>query len=127
MATVGMTCEGITEETHNAGKDNKDTENKSSERHATENQDAIMDNKDTGGETSEAIVSEKTLDDMEIQDMVTFFEKRKKEFPDLEDIEEIRVMIGEILKQETDRGTEESNEHDNEEVSCHLIPCTMYS
>jgi len=95
MATVGMTCEGIIDDAVN---DNEDTVENTSDCIPTENQDAGMDS--IGGETGEDIASEKPVDEMEIEDMVTFFEKRKKEFPDLEDIEEIRVMIGEILKQE---------------------------
>ena len=118
MATVGMTCEGIIDDAVN---DNEDTVENTSDCIPTENQDAGMDS--IGGETGEDIASEKPVDEMEIEDMVTFFEKREKEFPDLEDIEEIRVMIGEILKQEKDHETAESNKHDNEEVSCIFIPC----
>jgi len=103
MATVGKVYENIPEATNNAEKKSDDI----------------------GGETNGAVNSENPIDDMEAVDMFAFFEKRKKEFPDLEDIEEIRVMIGEILKQEKDRGTAESYEHDNEEVSCMFYP--MYS
>ena len=103
MATVGKVYENIPESTNDAEKKSDDI----------------------GGETSEDIASEKPVDDMEIYDMVTFFEKREKEFPDLEYMEDIRVMIGEILKQEKDHTTAESNEYGNEEVSCMFYP--MYS